>query len=111
MRTKPAVLESQHPHGRIYDDELPDSQTGDDFSATRGRQHGQKALAIPFGEVARRRLPVSFMRDLNCVKPCGVFLVFYLSKPEVRGNTSIKIHITSLVDEDVSFFLVYLQAI
>lgn len=64
----------------------PESQSGDDFSATRSRQHGQETLSIPLGDVTRRMFPVPFMGDLDRVQPQSVLLIFYLPKPETNTN-------------------------
>lgn len=95
LHHSPASWETVFPHARVklgrvscteVRSDPPDSQSGDDFSATRSRQHGQETLSVPLGDVARRVLPVSFMGDLDCVQPQSVLLVFHLPKAGTNQN-------------------------
>ena len=73
----------------------PDSHAGDDLGATDGRQHGQEALTVPLGEIARGGLPVSFVGDLNGVQPKGRGLVLHPAEPEGEKIKSVKETLTS----------------
>lgn len=83
----PPAFQEEGEHRKVLEEQvgIPDGEAGDDFVAARPGEQGQKAVAVPLGNVARGWSSLPLVRDLHRVQPQSLGLVLHCPKP-VRGG-------------------------